>query len=98
MSEKTTVYVIESTSDPRRYYIGLTSDLSKRLTAHNAGASRHTSKFGPWRCLVSMQFASQVQAVRFERYLKSHSGRAFVTRHFRETRVVIASSDATGRG
>ena len=83
MPDKNIVYVIESEVDANRYYIGLTSDLSRRLAAHNAGTSRHTSKFSPWRCMVIVEFSSTVRAVEFERYLKSHSGRAFISRHFR---------------
>ena len=78
-----TVYVIESASDRRRYYIGITGDLSKRLAAHNAGESRHTSKFRPWHAVVTIDFADSARALKFERYLKSHSGRAFLSRHFR---------------
>ena len=34
--------------------------------------------------VVAMQFRSEREAVRFEKYLKSGSGRAFATRHFGE--------------
>jgi putative endonuclease len=78
-----TVYVIESESDPRRYYIGLTSNMDARLTAHNAGLSKYTSQFLPWRLVVRVDFARSDRAAAFERYLKSNSGRAFLRRHFR---------------
>ena len=78
-----TVYVIESEADPRQFYIGLTSNLGQRLLAHNAGRSRHTSKYCPWRLIVAVDFAATDRAAEFERYLKSHSGRAFLNRHFR---------------
>ena len=77
----TTVYVL-SESDARRVYIGLTSNLAARLLAHNRGQSRHTSKYMPWRILVSVDFSDADRAVRFEKYLKSNSGRAFLRRHF----------------
>jgi hypothetical protein len=32
--------------------------------------------------VVSIEFATEQQALRFERYLKSGSGRAFAKRHF----------------
>jgi hypothetical protein len=32
--------------------------------------------------VVIVEFPTEAQAVRFERYLKSGSGRAFATRHF----------------
>jgi putative endonuclease len=78
-----TVYIIESLSSPEQYYIGATANLPKRLAAHNAGESRHTSKYRPWRLLVFVRFTQCERAIRFERYLKSHSGRAFIARHLR---------------
>ena len=62
MLSKRTVYVIESEAMPGRYYIGLTSDLPKRLDAHNAGESRHTSQYRPWRVVVAIDFASSDRA------------------------------------
>jgi predicted GIY-YIG superfamily endonuclease len=80
---KRTVYVIQSIPQPRRYYIGLTSNLEKRLTAHNAGDTRSTRDYSPWQVLASIDFRDERSAIRFERYLKSGSGRAFVHRYLR---------------
>ena len=41
------VYLIKSKSHPNQTYIGITSDLGKRLAVHNSGGSAHTSKFKP---------------------------------------------------
>jgi len=76
------VYVLESSRSPDRHYIGLTSDVSARLAAHNDARSWHTAKHGPWKLLVSMEFTDAAVAARFERYLKTGSGRAFAGRHF----------------
>jgi len=38
------VYLFESVPFPDKRYIGLTSDLKNRLTAHNERRSGHTSK------------------------------------------------------
>ncbi len=46
------VYSIQSENNPDRYYVGLTSDVERRLEEHNAGKSIHTNKFRPWK-LVS---------------------------------------------
>ena len=75
------VYVLRSTSDPTRHYVGLTSDVHGRLASHNAGLSPHTAKYGPWSLSVCVEFADQDRAIRFEKYLKSGSGRAFAKRH-----------------
>lgn len=43
------VYLIESEAFVGEHYIGITSDLRRRIAEHNAGKSSHTSKFLPWR-------------------------------------------------
>jgi predicted GIY-YIG superfamily endonuclease len=82
MSIKRIVYVIRSRQDPERHYVGRTYDLPSRLASHNAGESPHTRHLVPWALVVSVQFASEDAAMRFERFLKSSSGRTFAKRHF----------------
>ncbi|MGE0283899.1 MAG: GIY-YIG nuclease family protein [Rhizobiaceae bacterium] len=76
------VYLIESTSEPGRRYVGMTTDLQRRLQDHNAGKSLHTAKFGPWRIVTYIAFSETAKAERFERYLKSGSGHAFANKRF----------------
>jgi len=79
------VYILKSLADPNQYYIGVTSDPEARLRAHNAGMSSHTVRHRPWRTLVCIEFDEEATALRFERYLKTGSGREFARRHFRQT-------------
>lgn len=76
------VYLLRSTSDLRKTYIGLTEDFRRRLQEHNEGKSRHTSKWRPWKMVVCMAFADDKKAAEFEEYLKVGSGHAFARRHF----------------
>ncbi|NIO09009.1 MAG: GIY-YIG nuclease family protein [Deltaproteobacteria bacterium] len=76
------VYYLQSVNHPHQTYIGLTSDLEKRLRDHNHGCSHHTRKYRPWKIVVAMKFADDEKAIAFERYLKSGSGRAFAKRRF----------------
>ena len=76
------VYLIQSMTFAEQHYVGLTSNIASRLSAHNAGESPHTSKYRPWRLLVALEFDTEARAAGFERYLKSGSGRAFMKRHF----------------
>jgi predicted GIY-YIG superfamily endonuclease len=71
------VYIPQSIDFPDRYYVGLTEDLKARLSKHNHGEVSHTSKYKPWRLKTYISFSDEKQAVNFERYLKSASGRAF---------------------
>jgi putative endonuclease len=77
------VYILRNDAQPPRYYTGVTSDLASRLLAHNEGQSRHTANGRPWRVDVLIEFGDEHRAVAFERYLKSGSGCAFASRHFR---------------
>ena len=69
-------------ADPTRHYAGLTQDLEARLIAHNSGQVPHTSKYRPRWIETAVAFRSREKAAAFEGYLKSHSGRAFATKHF----------------
>ena len=69
-------YILESL-DSAHFYVGITDDLGARLAKHNAGEVPHTSKYGPWRIKTYVAFSNVAQAVAFEKYLKSPSGRAF---------------------
>ncbi len=79
------VYILKSLAKPETYYVGLTSDVRRRLETHNKGLSAYTSEHRPWRTLVVIEFDEQAPALEFERYLKTGSGREFARRHFRQT-------------
>jgi putative endonuclease len=81
--QKCTVYLLGSETLVGGYYVGLTSDMAARLETHNSGGSAHTASGRPWRVVVAIEFDDEYKAIRFERYLKSGSGRAFANRHFR---------------
>jgi predicted GIY-YIG superfamily endonuclease len=71
------IYIIRSTTLPAQEYIGVTADLKRRIAEHNAGKSAHTAKFTPWELIWYSAFPNKYKALEFEKYLKSHSGRAF---------------------
>jgi predicted GIY-YIG superfamily endonuclease len=74
------VYLIKSISNPEKRYTGIASDLGARLTAHNEGRSKHTSKYRPWRLITAISFTDAKKAQAFEHYLKTGSGRAFANK------------------
>lgn len=76
------VYILSSLSAPDQKYIGQTRNLKKRLYAHNAGQSPHTSKYRPWQMESAFAFRTELKALAFEKYLKTGSGRAFAKKHF----------------
>ena len=80
--DKRFVYVLKNTDATPHFYVGLTSDVNTRLIDHNAGRCPHTASRRPWLHHVVIEFPDATRAIRFERYLKSGSGRAFAKRHF----------------
>lgn len=76
------VYSIQSELYPNRFYIGITTDIDRRIQEHNTGKSIHTNKFYPWKLLVYVAFIDKIKAQNFEKYLKTGSGRTFCNRHF----------------
>ncbi len=58
-------------------YIGFTTNLKDRLKVHNIGDSTPTARYNPWVVHAYFAFNTKVQALAFETYLKSNSGRAF---------------------
>ncbi|UCF86831.1 MAG: GIY-YIG nuclease family protein [Nitrospiraceae bacterium] len=71
------VYILQSNSNPKHYYVGFTEDLDSRLKSHNTRQVTHTSKYKPWRIKTAITFTDRKRALDFESYLKSPSGRAF---------------------
>jgi len=67
------VYILQSLKSNRFYY-GSTSDLKKRLKAHNAGKVRSTKAFSPWTIHYYEIFATLTEALQRERYFKSIDG------------------------
>jgi len=81
MPEFQYVYMLLSECGEHRY-VGCTENLQKRLAKHNKGDVPHTAKFRPWRIETAIAFRDTQKAAAFERYLKSHSGRSFASKHF----------------
>lgn len=75
------VYLLRSVHHPDHPYTGLTSDVTARLDDHNAGRCHHTARWKPWQLHVVIELQDEMRALRFDRYLKSGSGRAFAKRH-----------------
>jgi predicted GIY-YIG superfamily endonuclease len=81
-ADKRFVYVLRNADRKPSFYVGLSSDVGARLADHNMGRCSHTASHRPWQLHVVIEFSDEQRAIRFERYLKSGSGRAFAKRHF----------------
>ncbi|MBW6479417.1 MAG: GIY-YIG nuclease family protein [Bacteroidales bacterium] len=71
------VYVIQSKID-QRLYKGLAKDISKRIKEHNSGKNFSTKPYIPWILVYSKEFDDLSEARKWEKFLKSGSGREFL--------------------
>lgn len=76
------VYLLRSIDFPDQTYRGYTEDLKTRIKDHNAGRSKHTSKYMTWELITYHAFANKEKAKEFEQYLKTGSGKAFANKRF----------------
>ncbi|MBI4597773.1 MAG: GIY-YIG nuclease family protein [Candidatus Omnitrophica bacterium] len=72
------VYILRSINHPKRLYIGCTRDIEKRLVEHSRGDGTYSKTYASWELEAYTAFQDQQVAERFERYLKSGSGHAFL--------------------
>jgi len=71
------VYILRSKAGGDHFYSGFTEDIDDRLKHHNSGAVPATGPYRPWEYKTVIAFTDREQALAFERYLKTQSGRAF---------------------
>ena len=72
-----TVYVLYSEKHDK-IYIRITSNIERRVFAHNNLPKGWTKKFRPWKLVHSEVFNSKPEALIREKQLKSHHGRSFI--------------------
>jgi putative endonuclease len=63
------IYVLKS-SRTRWYYVGSTNRLEIRVAEHNAGKVLSTKAHAPLTLVYSKEFASEIEARRYEHLLK----------------------------
>lgn len=76
------VYLIQSTKNKSKKYVGFTTNLKQRLETHNSGGSVYTKLDRPWELVMFLTFMDEKKALAFEKYLKNHAGRAFAQKRF----------------
>ena len=67
------VYVLKSLNNGS-HYIGCTSDINRRIREHNRGENISTKKHSPFKLLHSETYASQHEAFKREKVIKSYKG------------------------
>ncbi|MBO0321918.1 GIY-YIG nuclease family protein [Muricauda sp. CAU 1633] len=76
------VYVLYS-REFKKYYVGFSADIDRRLKEHNNGKTQSTKAFIPWEMVHKESFETLTEARRREKYLKSAAGRKWRKLHIR---------------
>ena len=74
------VYILECGNG--KYYYGFTSNLKDRMRRHQEGLVHSTRNWQPVRLKWCAAFPDKYLALKFEKFLKSGSGRAFSKKRF----------------
>jgi predicted GIY-YIG superfamily endonuclease len=80
--QKRFVYVLQSVPQPSRQFVESAANVPMRIAAHNAGHSPLTASCRPWRLVAVVQFGTEREATRFEKFLKTGAGRALARDYF----------------
>ena len=89
------VYILRSLNDGRSLYVGITSNVERRLQAHNEGLSIYTRTMRPWEIIYYEAFKSKRDAQERESQLK-HFGRAWAHLKKRLSESLSRSSKGAG--
>lgn len=76
------VYILERLKD-HGWYIGFTTDLERRLYAHNHSRNRSTAQRKPWKLMYAEAYLEKKDALGREKFLKSGNGRELIKKQLR---------------
>ncbi len=71
------VYILSSPRT-RRFYVGSTQDVPKRLREHNAGKSLSTRAGIPWELVFTRPCTTRSEAIRLENKIKARGIRRYL--------------------
>jgi predicted GIY-YIG superfamily endonuclease len=75
------MYYVYSLKCKDGYYVGSTDNLKDRFMRHQKGYVLATKNRRPIKLDFYLTIDDKYKALRFEKYLKSGSGRAFINKH-----------------
>jgi len=76
-------YIIES-SVSKKWYIGHTNDIERRLIEHNSGQNKSTKGKGLWKLIFLSRFNNNLDANKFELKLKKLRNKEFIKTEYTE--------------
>ena len=67
------VYILQN-EITKRYYIGSTNNIKRRIEEHNRGQTSSTRQRGKWKLVYYEEYKTNVESKRRERLIKSYKG------------------------
>ncbi|HNP19461.1 MAG TPA: GIY-YIG nuclease family protein [Fulvivirga sp.] len=77
------VYILYSES-LKKYYVGQTNDLDKRLVRHNMGHGNFTKKGIPWVLVWKLEVPDRSEAMKLEKKIKGRGAHRFIEENITE--------------
>lgn len=71
------IYILKSINS-NHYYTGQTNNIESRILLHNAGRINWSKRYRPWKIVYTEEYSNRNEAVKREKYLKSHAGRNWI--------------------
>ena len=65
-------------------YVGSCEDVNVRLKRHNDGRVKSTKGYRPWKLLGTEEYNTRGEAVKRERFLKSHQQKGILKEKYKE--------------
>lgn len=78
------VYVLISEKDGR-FYVGMTENVATRLSQHNAGRTKSTKGYRPWKLFFFECYDTRALARKREKYLKSGYGKQWIKERYKRS-------------
>ena len=82
------VYILQSLNT-KRYYIGSTDDIERRLHEHNIGKNKSTKSGIPWEIKFSQTYNTLIEARKIEYKLKKLKSRVIIERIIRDQEITM---------
>ena len=74
------VYVLKS-EVAKKSYVGITTDLDRRIKEHNSGKHFYTRRYKSWIIVYKEEFKDRNQVRKREKYFKSATGRRYLKKY-----------------
>ena len=71
------LYILRSL-DSKRYYVGISEDVERRLKFHNTIEKGFTSRYRPWEVVFKQEFSSKQAAMKAEKKVKGWTSREMI--------------------